>query len=186
MTNNPVELQDAIERVALGCPKCGQHWRDVELPKDAAAVLDAFYAAIPEEFGTCMDGGERHASVAAADPLCPRDLKWLRGIAAAIFANHPLARMVRMDQETGLYDADEPVPPSLSVSGDMRWQPIESAPRDAVILLFEPHEAGGFCFVGWWSVDLWRNTIDHLKQYPTHWMPLPEPPALSPQQTGGE
>ena len=51
------------------------------------AVLDAFYAAIPEEFGTRLDGG-RHATIAASDPLCPRDRMWLRGIAAAIAANH--------------------------------------------------------------------------------------------------
>lgn len=99
---------------ALSCPKCGKHWRDVTLPENASEVLDAFYAAIPEKFGTCMPD-DRHATAAASIPLADDDRMWLRGIAAAIEAyrawEHPLAKMVRLDEEMGLYD-DESIAPA--------------------------------------------------------------------------
>ena len=72
--------------IALRCDKCGQHWRDVPMPEHDIDILDAFYTAIPEKFGTCMAGGERHAGAAAAIPLSESDQMWLRGLAAAFDA----------------------------------------------------------------------------------------------------
>lgn len=60
-----------------------------------------------------------------------------------------------------------------------RWQPIESAPKDRLILVYCPsyqglnaivcccqwHEDAGFC-------------VDELRS-PSHWMPLPAPPTNS-------
>lgn len=76
------------------------------------------------------------------------------------------------------------------------WFPIESAPRDEVILLFGPighgrspeHPRGPIRAVGYWDV------IDGAWAYtnttwcgpfadPTHWMPLPLPPQ-STEETG--
>lgn len=58
------------------------------------------------------------------------------------------------------------------------WRPIETAPRDELVWLFEPHSEGGFMFAGITDMDgLWRNNLDRRKQQPTHWMPLPAPPA---------
>lgn len=69
------------------------------------------------------------------------------------------------------------------------WRPIETAPRDATrILIAMPREEGAVC-EAWWATDYeggpgyWSTppsgagrgyTI--LADYPTHWMPLPDPP----------
>lgn len=82
------------------------------------------------------------------------------------------------------------------------WQPIETAPRDGTcVLLFVPGEqsqgqwdeelydgCGGEpeapILVGFWDKDHGRPgpwwQLAHYSAYcfkPTHWMPLPEPPA---------
>lgn len=62
------------------------------------------------------------------------------------------------------------------------WQPIESAPKgeEDMILMFEPHEMGGFMFAGCWDQrGEWRNNLDSEVQKPTHWMPLPPAPEAS-------
>ena len=69
-----------------------------------------------------------------------------------------------------------------------QWQPIETAPKDGTnIILFGEGKVtvGGWVSAedqgaepgeeyliaaGWWSIDLADNN-------PTHWMPLPDPPA---------
>lgn len=71
------------------------------------------------------------------------------------------------------------------------WQPIETAPRDGTPFL-AAHEMGGVISITWYGktshiplygwcqgddpedIDLW---------HPTHWMPLPAPPASA---TGGD
>jgi hypothetical protein len=69
------------------------------------------------------------------------------------------------------------------------WQPIETAPKDGTWFL--AHEPGESMKAMRWDTDTrdknhaWR---DHelLKYEPTHWMPLPDPPAAlaSLQQEG--
>jgi hypothetical protein len=70
------------------------------------------------------------------------------------------------------------------------WQPIETAPRDGRnVLVFEPGGTypSGYSFpatVGtayWWNGDGvnhpgWNGPINP-RGFPTHWMPLPDPPA---------
>jgi hypothetical protein len=72
------------------------------------------------------------------------------------------------------------------------WQPIETAPKDGgklglcptILLGFKADEEG--CAPpsreGYWSLSLlmWVSTLDPTWSsgpQPTHWMPLPEPPA---------
>ena len=57
-----------------------------------------------------------------------------------------------------------------------QWQPIETAPKDGSLFL-------GVMDDGWQFVALWdrgnkRFITDDARNfaYPTHWMPLPEPP----------
>lgn len=69
--------------------------------------------------------------------------------------------------ETPLY-AHPPVP---------QWQGIESAPRDGTLILV-PVGHGVMDVVSWWG-GAWRETANALaiRDEPTHWMPLPTPPA---------
>lgn len=56
------------------------------------------------------------------------------------------------------------------------WQPIETAPVDTAILLYQ---RCGPCEVGHFNtkLDAYVSGWDHRRLYHlTHWMPLPEPP----------
>jgi hypothetical protein len=60
------------------------------------------------------------------------------------------------------------------------WQPIATAPHTGIaVLLWQPWKSGRDCFVlghyanGWVSRD-----CEDLQPGPTHWMPLPAPPAI--------
>jgi hypothetical protein len=64
----------------------------------------------------------------------------------------------------------------------MNWEPIDSAPKDGRKLLAWSAEADEVRFVYWdtddegedgWCDDLGTVMLDT----PTHWMPLPDPPA---------
>ena len=84
------------------------------------------------------------------------------------------------------------------MSGD--WQPIETAPKDgSAFLAYGVHDHEGHTAAGritwdigdhWWAIILWDTWRPNLgKRWvfskdgfatwsaPTHWMPLPEPPA---------
>ena len=53
------------------------------------------------------------------------------------------------------------------------WQPIETALKDGTIVLLSYYD--GQVETGYWNGILWADTLILLK--PTHWMPIPEPPA---------
>lgn len=61
----------------------------------------------------------------------------------------------------------------------MRWLPIESAPKDEMILI-GPTKRLGICVAMNDSRDGWvtESCSDwHTIYTPTHWMPLPPPPS---------
>ncbi len=73
------------------------------------------------------------------------------------------------------------------------WQPIDTAPKDLTeVLVFDP-DYGGVRLAQYevhaqqpfWSIDVWDLTTigtsrDRIEIFPTHWMPLPDPPVPSP------
>ena len=87
--------------------------------------------------------------------------------------------------------ASEPVAPIGYISRDgSEWQPIESAPKDGVgflacigkwqtVCCWNKYR-GGWCAVGPGYPNYERGEI------PTHWMPLPAPPALKTAKGTGE
>lgn len=64
----------------------------------------------------------------------------------------------------------------------MQWRPIETAPKDGTPLLLLWPDAAEKMAVMWWDeyVENWLGYYDGINpgyQPPTHWMPLPPPPA---------
>lgn len=61
----------------------------------------------------------------------------------------------------------------------MTWQPMESAPKDTVIWACDPSRGYESKVIShgpeWMCID-WRGFAMNIGFYPTHWMPLPEPP----------
>lgn len=61
----------------------------------------------------------------------------------------------------------------------MDWQPIETAPKDGTVILIGAHLG---IDIGLWA-DWLNGWIDeaqsgyHDPNWPTHWMPLPNPPS---------
>ena len=71
----------------------------------------------------------------------------------------------------------------------VEWQPIETAPKDGtLILVYEGVTTKKIWKASWWTgLDCWAfgvTSTDHTLMTmaqniaATHWMPLPEPPAL--------
>lgn len=59
------------------------------------------------------------------------------------------------------------------------WRTMESAPRDGTSILVNVPGFGMGLFVLFWMDARWREPahMNGLKIDPTHWRPLPEPPA---------
>lgn len=73
----------------------------------------------------------------------------------------------------------------------MKWQPIETAPKDGTTILLA---SGKYVLTGYWETDpgwAWKfdgpcwgiceveddyYSVYKFPDWPTHWMPLPEPP----------
>ena len=75
----------------------------------------------------------------------------------------------------------------MSEAETIKWQPIRTAPMDETLVwLFEPHAAGGFMFAGLFDGErqAWINNLDQQTQKPTHWMFLPDEPALIAEDAG--
>ena len=68
-----------------------------------------------------------------------------------------------------------------SEAGDGGWRPTSSPPKKGVRVLLaigQRIEAAEWCGSEWEG-----DVADYKQHYPTHWMPLPQPPAA---KTGGE
>ncbi len=58
------------------------------------------------------------------------------------------------------------------------WQKIETAPITQDVLIFCPDLPVCQILIGGEFEDGWFSELDPSKElYPTHWMPLPSPPA---------
>lgn len=55
------------------------------------------------------------------------------------------------------------------------WRPIETAPRDGTDIIATNHASG--VYIGAFYGPTFMTSIGYCKREPTHWQPLPEPPA---------
>jgi hypothetical protein len=62
---------------------------------------------------------------------------------------------------------------------DAEWQPIETAPKDGtrLLLIIDHGEHGDKIWTGLWA-DGWAVSYGKPENAPTHWKPLPQPPAI--------
>lgn len=60
----------------------------------------------------------------------------------------------------------------------MKWQPIETAPKDVKLLIYTGHCVlfGTLAYFGPRVGHRWKVFGRFTKMIPTHWMPLPAPP----------
>lgn len=59
----------------------------------------------------------------------------------------------------------------------MNWQPIETAPRDGTRVLTFRRDFSESYAVAWFGRGGWIPVNGSAWPEPTHWAPLPEPPA---------
>lgn len=59
------------------------------------------------------------------------------------------------------------------------WRPIETAPKDGAWILSTGQSWNGDCEIVGWHFGAWRTSADPISIIicPTHWWPLPAPPA---------
>ena len=93
---------------------------------------------------------------------------------AAAMDQSATAEQQDVGYQMGLEDCAEELRSALASPGG-GWRPIAEAPRDGWILGWRD---------GWDSshtmrrgIGGWRNEIGHISPGPTHWQPLPVPPA---------
>lgn len=56
------------------------------------------------------------------------------------------------------------------------WQPIETAPREERILLWDGKWVSTGAFIEYESIGWLMDCYDTERPTPTHWQPLPSPP----------
>lgn len=72
------------------------------------------------------------------------------------------------------------LPAIIAALRAQEWQPIETAPRDGMkVLLWPGYLMGGDPMTGWWArlARKWVAAGEPFDSQPTHWRPLPTPPA---------
>lgn len=62
----------------------------------------------------------------------------------------------------------------------MEWQEIKTAPRGKRLILYFPEENTAIGLVELIAIDTYPMTYPRWQ--PTHWMPLPDPPAIDTKQ----
>lgn len=58
------------------------------------------------------------------------------------------------------------------------WRPIETAPKGKVLIFCEDGKTHVASYNGSDNNKIWTSDSEYfnVKKYPTHWMPLPQPP----------
>lgn len=182
-------VRDAIERETVANARLIAAAPDLYEALETAAEVFNVYAQLHAEKGT-TDGDRKAEANRAHAKRCEAALAKAQH-AASVAPEARATAQTRLSAEgahEGCEATEKPTGPSvvpLSAIGE-GWQPIETAPKDKHILSFHP--GWGPVEVNWeWGDDEdyegWIATHADQDFSPTHWMPLPAPPAPS---EGGE
>ena len=73
-----------------------------------------------------------------------------------------------------------------ALKAENEWQPIETAPKDGSHFIgAEFYDDKWWYEEIWWSYS-WEFSGGNFVTRPTHWMPLPKPPAIDAARQQGE
>jgi hypothetical protein len=111
--------------------------------------------------------GAEHEATGAICQLPPGHLQNHRGAFNNGIVQWPHQPIIRMSAT--------PAPPEASHRALREWQPIETAPKDGTQVWAWDAERGSNPAL--WVDGAWWITYDDAMIHPTHWMPLPDPPA---------
>lgn len=122
-----------------------------------------------------------------ADTEMERDMTALTRLRALVDAlNSPQSK--RHDTQSAvLYEARRE---AAGILADLDWRDISTAPKDGTPMLFchydDPEQDVLPIMSGFWSrlSEGWFAELTGHKINPTHWLPLPEPPALAVKTDG--
>ncbi|HAC01577.1 MAG TPA: hypothetical protein DCF67_08925 [Brevundimonas sp.] len=170
----------------------GDHAELVEDAMDALQIIDAFPSNQGEVEGRITEKGDRMLS------SCTRDAR--RALETLLAENAALRAMAEKVSDGSMEQTDKLLAMHDRVTEAERklaeaveWRPIETAPRDAVIMLFgllDPHPSDREAhaqldrpkrFTGYWDEvdEAWcpvGSTWEGPWIIPTHWLPLPPAP----------
>lgn len=172
----PTPTPDVIERIAKIIDKSA--WQAIEDGRDA----------LPHSlWGIRRDGARHTAAEVIASLSVPaaavvgEPVAWHR---CKSFMHHFVLGSERPQNNTS--NPNEWTPLYASPSAPDGWQPIETAPKDGTeILAYGYARCDGSRYangqhIAWWDAELgWtgRDPDDRVTLHPSHWQPLPIPPA---------
>lgn len=128
----------------------------------------------------------RFADVMAGEGICPADDADAKDPADFLFE---YAEAIGEDNYEGLAASiRDTILGTAALEGSVEvpaWQPIETAPKDGHDVLITTAGYGTLVRVGFWDEardGVWSVWPGRERMQPTHWRPLPEPPAITRQE----
>lgn len=137
----------------------------------APELLPCPFCGAQASYSIETDEGQRNYYDTIACSECPAGMQRLLH-----WADNGGEYLESLSAAWNLRAALEPAAPSPDV---LAWQPIEAAPCEPLLLYGNTRHDTRVVFTGWKAVNgrFYADTGDIVK--PTHWMPLPLPPALA-------
>ncbi len=157
---------------------------------DRIAQQESIIAAI--EIDRMTDQPASDAALRALVEQRIAELEREHGSAASVGEHEALTYSYDMEVAAALHELKRLTAASVPASPPTRegWQPIETAPKDAYLLGWWPYWSSTPVIVKFATArGRWESEValqDDTADKPTHWMPLPPAPAVSPAPQEGE
>jgi len=177
------ETLEEIQRLTNGLVR-GEGLRKIDdLAFKAIQELDVDVETIIQEWKTVWEVERNNNDLSFADlDKFTAFLEWInqRGLLTQPKPMSDMEEIQRIAQEDGDYDMPKDAGQPKHIEG---WQPIETAPKDGTIILACWGNSDNIIDTARYSVvgDYWHDIDKLMNRYldPTHWQPLPTPPAYN-------